>query len=643
LIAYDIQSASIPAKRGENTVSYIALYREWRPTAFRDVVEQEHVVNTLRYSVATNRIAHAYLFCGTRGTGKTTMAHILSRAVNCPNQKDGEPCNECEMCLEILSGSCADVLEIDAASNNSVDNVRQIRDEVIYTPTKAKRKVYIIDEVHMLSTGAFNALLKTLEEPPEHVMFILATTEPNKLPATILSRCQRFDFRRISQDGIAKQIIKIADSCGVSVAQDAARLIARMSDGAMRDAISLLDQCISLGKSQISYDDVLSVVGIVNDEFMMDFVDTLLNKNITQALDCVSLLIADGRDIAHFVSDVVLYFRNLLICNVTKGQCEGLVDVPSDVLKKMTTQAKNISADSITNYIIELSALETSLKWASNPRILLEVTLIKLCEGLLTSDRNLSDRVSALEKKLDAVAAGAAFGGSLPGGTQAREPGFAAESPAVKGFGSAPGSLSEKDLGFAPGSSAANAFGFASGNPAPEGQAPVSSVSEGYASGGQLAGSESTVSQTAGGHTSGSPAPAGLTMEGLASGSPASEYPAFEKWPKIMNHLKSLGRRTIHSLLLNAKAISIDSETIGIVFAPGEAFLRTQASKPEHIEIIKEAVLRITGREMNIKCLDEESIISSPGSAKPEQKNPLLDKAGSIAKRAGLPLEVIDE
>ncbi len=636
-------------------MSYIALYREWRPTAFRDVVEQEHVVNTLRYSVATNRIAHAYLFCGTRGTGKTTMAHILSRAVNCPHQKDGEPCNECEMCLEILSGSCADVLEIDAASNNSVDNVRQIRDEVIYSPTKAKRKVYIIDEVHMLSTGAFNALLKTLEEPPEHVIFILATTEPNKLPATILSRCQRFDFRRISQDGIAKQIVKIASACGVSLAQDAAKLIARMSDGAMRDAISLLDQCISLGRSQIIYDDVLSVAGIVNDTFMINFVDTLLDKNITGALDNVSRLIADGRDIAHFVSDVVLYFRNLLICNVTEGHCEELIDAPADVLKSMKIQAKRISTDSITNYIMELSTLETSLKWASNPRILLEVTLIKLCKGILTTDRNLPDRVSALEKKLDAVSASSAsvfsvHPGQSPEGTV---PGGSELGCSISGGSSLSGSVpGESALGSSvPGGSTTGSSahgGSVSGGSAHSGSVSGSSphgdsVSGSSPHGGSVTGSSTFDGSAPGNSVPGSPVPGGFVPGGSVPGKPAPEYPVFEKWPKIMNHLKSIGRRTIHSLLLNAKAISIDPGTIGLVFAPGEAFLRSQVSKPEHLEIIKEAALRITGREMNIKCLDDESIISSAGNVTPKESDPLLDKARSIAKRTGLPLEIIDE
>jgi DNA polymerase-3 subunit gamma/tau len=227
-------------------MSYTALYREWRPLVFEDVVEQEHIVKTLKYSVTAGRIAHAYLFCGTRGTGKTTMAHILSRAINCLNPQNGDPCNECEVCKGILEGSILDVLEIDAASNNSVDNVREIRDEVIYAPSTARYKVYIIDEVHMLSTGAFNALLKTLEEPPSHVVFILATTEPHKLPATILSRCQRFDFRKISVEGIVQRLDKVAHANGITFEKEALRLISRLADGALRDALSIMDQCMSL-------------------------------------------------------------------------------------------------------------------------------------------------------------------------------------------------------------------------------------------------------------------------------------------------------------------------------------------------------------------------------------------------------------
>lgn len=382
-------------------MGYIALYRKWRPQVFEDVVEQEHVVQTLKHSVKTGHIAHAYLFCGTRGTGKTTVAHILSRAINCLNPKDGDPCNECEICKGILSGTILDVMEIDAASNNSVDNVREIRDDVIYAPSQARYKVYIIDEVHMLSTGAFNALLKTLEEPPAHVVFILATTEPHKLPATILSRCQRFDFRRITAESIANRLETIAAANGVKVSRDALRLIARMSEGAMRDAISLLDQCISTGKQEISYEDVMSVIGMVEDSFIAELVDTVNSKDVGKVLELVDRLVMNGKDIARFASDLVLYYRNLLICKVAAKPGE-IIEASPDTLELMKRQAGTLTREELTFIIKELSLLESGLKWAAHPRILLEVSLIKLCEGCYTySNDDILDRLAMLEKKLE--------------------------------------------------------------------------------------------------------------------------------------------------------------------------------------------------------------------------------------------------
>jgi DNA polymerase-3 subunit gamma/tau len=315
-------------------MSYIALYRKWRPLVFEDVVEQEHVVKTLKNAVKSARIAHAYLFCGTRGTGKTSMAKIFSRAINCLNPRDGDPCNECDICRGILSGSLLDVIEIDAASNNSVDNIRDIRDEVIYTPSSAKYKVYIIDEVHMLSSGAFNALLKTLEEPPSHAVFILATTEPHKLPATILSRCQRFDFRRIPIESIMGRLDRIAEASGVSLHKEASKLIAKMADGALRDAISILDQCMAVGAKEVSYEDVLTVVGIVNDTFISEIVDAINSKDINHILKMVEKLVMDGKDISKFVSDLVLYYRNLLICKIT-DKPEEIIDVTPDAVENM--------------------------------------------------------------------------------------------------------------------------------------------------------------------------------------------------------------------------------------------------------------------------------------------------------------------
>jgi DNA polymerase-3 subunit gamma/tau len=586
-------------------MSYIALYREWRPTRFRDVVEQEHVVKTLLYSVKTGRIAHAYLFCGTRGTGKTTMAHILSRAVNCLDPQDGEPCNQCEVCREILSGSCVDVLEIDAASNNSVDNVRSIRDEVIYAPTRAKRKVYIIDEVHMLSTGAFNALLKTLEEPPEHVIFILATTEPHKLPATILSRCQRFDFRRISRDSIARHIDMIASSDNVKLAPAAAKLIARMSDGAMRDAISILDQCISLGKESISYDDVLTVAGIVNDEFMTGFVESMLDRNAETILHNVSRLVDDGRDTAHFVSDLVVYFRNMLICKSTNGSCDDLIEVPTEVLQIMKQQTARLTLDEIIHRIRELSALEYNMKYAANPKVLLEVTLIKLCGNSGHTGSDIEERLAAIERRLESgdfrafpASAGPAASASSGSSTSVRPDASDSDSPIYTN------------------TSAGTLFAdpFADSMPADTDSKANENLSE------------TTKTADSSGTTK-------LDRQG-------SGYPEYDQWPNIMNHLKSVGRMAIYSFLLNVKAVLLNDQTIGLI--PKDSNIKSLVSKPEHMKVIEDAVLKVTKREMKIMCIEETTRIKLNTDDKPESSD-LLRRARKIADKAGLPLEIIDE
>ena len=382
-------------------MSYKALYREWRPLAFKDVVEQEHIVKTLKNSVVNDRIAHAYLFCGTRGTGKTTMAKIFSRAINCLNPHDGDPCNECEICKGLLDGSLMDVLEIDAASNNSVDNVRQIRDEVAYASARARFKVYIIDEVHMLSSGAFNALLKTLEEPPSHVVFILATTDPHKLPVTVLSRCQRFDFRRISLEKIMSRLDLIAKSLGSNLDEPALRLLARLADGALRDGISLLDQCISIGKAHITYDDVLEVAGILRDEFISKLVDAIDQGDTQGIIGMVDELTVQGKDLQNVVSDLIAMYRNIYLCRLLKNPSE-VIHVTDDALEYMKNQCKNASTEMLTLIIKELSALESSLKWALSPRIMLEVSLIGIASfktKLARSD--VEARLIQLESKLE--------------------------------------------------------------------------------------------------------------------------------------------------------------------------------------------------------------------------------------------------
>ncbi len=380
-------------------MSYTALYRKWRPLVFEDVVEQEHVVRTIKNTVKSERIAHAYLFCGTRGTGKTTMAKIFARAINCLDPKDGDPCNECEVCRGILDESILDVVEIDAASNNSVDNVREIRDEVVYAPSQAKYKVYIIDEVHMLSSGAFNALLKTLEEPPGHVVFILATTDPHKLPATILSRCQRFDFKKITPAGIAERVRVIARASGIQIDDEGSLLIARLADGALRDALSILDQCIAEGNNNITYENVLDAIGIVSDDFISQIVDNIESKNVEGLVADVERLSASGRDILRFASDLVLYFRNLLICKLSKNP-ENILDVGKQYLDKMIVQSEAFSKERLIGTIKELSSFETQLKYALNQRVFLEVMLISISVGSYGqsgSDNNLADRIANLE------------------------------------------------------------------------------------------------------------------------------------------------------------------------------------------------------------------------------------------------------
>lgn len=401
-------------------MSYTALYRKWRPLVFEDVVEQEHVVRTIKNTVKSGRVAHAYLFCGTRGTGKTTMAKIFARAINCLNPKDGDPCNECEVCRGILDESILDVVEIDAASNNSVDNVREIREEVVYAPSQARYKVYIIDEVHMLSSGAFNALLKTLEEPPGHVVFILATTDPHKLPATILSRCQRFDFKKITPAGIAERVQVIARASGIQLDDDGALLIARLADGALRDALSILDQCIAEGNNNITYENVLDAIGIVSDDFISEIVDNIQSKNVEGLVADVEKLSASGRDILRFASDLVLYLRNLLICKLSKNP-ENILDMGKQYLDKMISQSEVFSKEQLIGIIKELSSFETQLKYALNQRVFLEVMLISISVGSYGrsgSDNNLADRIANLESAVRtgnvALASSVKDGSSMP-------------------------------------------------------------------------------------------------------------------------------------------------------------------------------------------------------------------------------------
>lgn len=376
-------------------MSYVVLYRKWRPKTFDDLVGQESIAKILKSQVVNNRIAHAYLFSGGRGTGKTSTAKIFSRAVNCTNTKDGNPCNECETCVGISSGNIMDVVEIDAASNNSVDDVRGIRDEVFYTPSVTKFRVYIIDEVHMLSTGAFNALLKILEEPPKHAIFILATTEPHKLPATILSRCQKYEFKQISNSNIISRLKVIADANGVKVDEDAYQLIARLADGALRDAISIFDQSI-WGTEVVTKQKVIEVVGLSTEQTIIDFTRAIAAKDTILCIKTVDELAKSGKDLAQFISILIRFFRDVLIFKTTRGNSD--VFMVSDDKEAMKELCNVFTEEKLINTIISLSDLEANLKWATLPRVMIEIEIVKLCNTSISSiDAALEERLSKLE------------------------------------------------------------------------------------------------------------------------------------------------------------------------------------------------------------------------------------------------------
>ena len=383
-------------------MSYMALYRKFRPDEFEDVKGQDAIVKTLKNQIKSDRIGHAYLFCGTRGTGKTTVAKIFAKAVNCEHPADGSPCGECPACRSIAGGTSMNVIEIDAASNNGVDNIREIREEVAYRPTEGRYKVYIIDEVHMLSIGAFNALLKTLEEPPEYVIFILATTEANKIPVTILSRCQRYDFKRISIDTIAGRLSELIEKEQWDVEEKAVRYLARAADGSMRDALSLLDQCAAfyIGET-LTYDHVLEVLGAVDTEVFSRLLRRLLDMDVEKVIETVEELVMQGRDISQLAADFTWYLRNLLLVNSSE-EMEDVLDISTENLARLKEEAKMVDMDTLLHYIRVFSDLAGQLRYAVQKRVLLEVALIKLCRPAMETRQDaLLDRIRALEKRLE--------------------------------------------------------------------------------------------------------------------------------------------------------------------------------------------------------------------------------------------------
>ena len=382
-------------------MSYTALYRKWRPTSFEEVRGQDHIVKPLKNQINSGRIGHAYLFCGTRGTGKTSIAKIFARAVNCEHPVDGSPCGECSMCRQIAEGASLNVVEIDAASNNGVENIRDIREQVQYPPTDGRYRVYIIDEVHMLSIGAFNALLKTLEEPPSYVIFILATTEVHKIPITILSRCQRYDFKRISIDTIAGRLAELTQAEQIDVDDRALRYVARAADGSMRDALSLLDQCVAFHFGEkLTYDNVLEVLGAVDNRVFSKLFQAVLASDTKACIREIEEMIIQGRDLSQLVNDFVWYMRNLLIAKTT-DEPGDMLDMSEENLAVLKEEAAGVDTETLMRYIRIFSELSGQLRYASQKRILVEIAFIKLTTPSMEQNLDsILQRITLLEQKM---------------------------------------------------------------------------------------------------------------------------------------------------------------------------------------------------------------------------------------------------
>jgi len=572
-------------------MAHMALYRKWRPLTFDDVVEQQHIVTTLKNSVIKNTISHAYLFCGTRGTGKTTMAKILSRAVNCLNPDRGNPCNECSVCKGILDNSIMDVVEIDAASNNGVDDVREIREAVMYVPAVTRYKVYIIDEVHMLSAGAFNALLKTLEEPPSNVIFILATTEPQKIPATILSRCQRFDFKRISMAGIASRLKTIANDTGVHVDDSALNLIARLSQGGMRDGISLLDQCISLGKDKITRADVAGITGLVASEAVDLLAGSIISRNVESALNCLKSSMDEGKDLLNICNQLIEWFRNLMLYK-TGGEAEKLIELDEEELAVMKENASDIELDRVIDIIRELSETEGKLRWSENQRILFEVALVKLCSDVSVkldghvpqlADSLINETISRLEKRILQLEKKLSNIGS---GLQ--ETGTHVEKNAKNVI---------------------KADGTQTGNKAESSNAVEKSTK---------------------------------LPQGSKANADIGKMNMLKEWPQIINDVRAQKKMKVYAYLLDTECILTDRNTALIVVSSDDGLKKTVLSRNESIEVIKESFKRVMGIDVTVKITDEKSVSSQTDAenAKNTQEEKLLEDLKLFASKNNIDLTI---
>lgn len=540
-------------------VEYTALYRQWRPHTFDEVVGQDHIIRILRNQIINDRISHAYLFCGSRGTGKTSTAKIFARAINCESPMDGSPCGKCDACIELSSENNMDILEIDAASNNRVEEMRELLDKVKYPPAIGRYKVYIIDEAHMLTIGAFNALLKTLEEPPGHVVFILATTEPHKIPATILSRCQRYDFKRISIRVIMDRLKKIGQDMKVDIEPEALETIARWAEGGMRDAISLLDQCMAFSDGVVTNDGVLAILGTADQTFIFQFVENIMKGQLSSLLKQVDLLIEDSRDISIFVRDLIYHLRNLLLVKVC-DEPEKLLDLSESTIARYQNQAQYASEPRLIRAIEILSALESELKWNSQPRIMLEMALVKITRPEQEdSFEALLDRISVLEEKL---AKGVVVSSAQ---SQSPQQHSQEDNKAIEEFSDVDG-LAKRE------------------QEKQDGKSVDKTDSKEVKQGGQGEAEELEQSQEE------------LTAE---------QKDISKLWPDILKTIKK-DRIAIYSLLRNTRIEDTGKGLVYLVFPPEEGFYAAAIERENNRKYIEELIMEFADREVRLSCRTED-------------------------------------
>lgn len=526
-------------------MGYTALYRKFRPVTFSEMVGQEPITKTLKNQIISDRVGHAYLFNGGRGTGKTSAAKILARAINCLNPKDGEPCNECEICKGAIAGSLTDIVEMDAASNNSVEDIRSIREEVNFLPTKAKYRVYIIDEVHMLSTGAFNALLKTLEEPPEHVKFILATTEPQKLPATILSRCQRFDFKRIANEDIIKRLEIVCKESKIEATKGALSIIATLSEGAMRDSLSILERCVQDGDNKIDEDKIKDLVGIPKVTFVNGIIQAVLEYDVNKALENVEAVLEEGKDINYFIWEMIKYVKDILVFQAT-GKLELYSEEELNVIKNIS---EKVAKNRLVNLVYQLSELENEIKWSTQKTIMFQAGMIKLCNQEADISKGIEERVAKIEQYLKS----------------------------------------------------------GKGIVAPNTNQVIQPTANGIAQGGQRSTNVNVASSNHLGAIS-TNAPSNGTKKSAVTPSKKYSNKSEEYWSQIINDLKQNGKIVLYTNLIGTTAKELNDMTVGIEFPNGmSSFGKTVLEKQENRKEISTLVSMACGKEMQIKYLTPDT------------------------------------